>query len=470
MRVALVECLGSLTGTGKYCRHSLLEPLGLEYLAAISLAAKHETKIFIWENQDLSDITHQILAYDPDVVGLSSHTYTVYRILGLAEKIKQERKGIVTIMGGHHVTGCPEVVLNPCIDVGVVGEGEETFRELLHTLNRSHSPFGIAGTVWCNGKLTRGSLRERIQDLDALPYPVRNADWLEKSCIRSAIYPPPSAQRAVAAIVTSRGCKFSCPFCLSPLTWQHRVVHRKATAVVDEIVYLRDTFGTNLIHLMDVSFDSDPSFCVAFCSELRSRDLRLNWTASCTVTDLDEDMIQLMSDAGCSRISFGLESVDLLSLNKLKPGHHLTTHEIHTKLNMVREAGVFVRGFFMMGHPWETHKSINQFFLDLPKWPIDDLRITFFTPFPGTLFYRQLMVKNSVVLPQDFSLYTSEMPLLRFNGLKKNELLEARKKIVRNFYLSSDYERRRSNMIAAYPHLSECYDELFANLSEKGVI
>ncbi len=470
MRVILIDTLRELNRTGKFCRHSQLEPLALEYIASIVKDTGHEPRIIVWGQDDCKVFAKKLIDLSPDIICFSTFTYTIDRTLELAQELKRHSHKLVIILGGYHMSGHPHAVKNTAIDLGVIGEGEATFKDIIQAIENGFSIKGIPGTVSYDKKFYWGPKRDRITDLDRWPWPLRDRKFLASSRIYSAIYPPPSEQHSVAAMVASRGCQYSCPFCLSPLMWRHQIVQRNSESVVKEMIYLYKTFGTNLIHFADVNFVTDKEWCLDFCIRLQSnRNINIFWTASATITDLDSDLTENLKKAGCTRLSFGIETIDSLNHRRLKPGHHLSMEQIQERLSQVREAGIFVRGFFILGSPWETRSTLRSLENDLENWPIDDLRLAFLSPFPGTQLYKQLNQDVNEKLTSDFSRYSSEEPILNVGDLSFKELIDARSRIANSFYSSAKYRKRMAQMVKLYPNLEKSYNELFQYLHKRGV-
>ncbi|NQT21971.1 MAG: cobalamin B12-binding domain-containing protein, partial [Candidatus Omnitrophica bacterium] len=135
-----------------------------------------------------------------DVVGLyGGLTSTIPRLYEIAEFYKQ--KGVVTIAGGcHFVDETIEEALSSGIDYIVIGEGEETIKELLRTMLEKGNLEKVKGIVYRkNGDIIRTSAREPITDFDKLPLP----DFSLVKYAKIIAYP----------VGRIRGCGMDCEFC-----------------------------------------------------------------------------------------------------------------------------------------------------------------------------------------------------------------------------------------------------------------
>lgn len=143
---------------------------------------------------------------DFDVVGVSSTSQSFSIAKDMGRKIKEFNKDIITIIGGHHITYMPETLPEE-FDIGVMGEGEETFLELIQYFQKNGFVIrpeilrSIKGLVFHGGEgVLITPKREQINPLDRIPFPDRSNE--------KAPY-----------FFTSRGCPYKCSFCSSSAFW-----------------------------------------------------------------------------------------------------------------------------------------------------------------------------------------------------------------------------------------------------------
>jgi len=170
MRILLIEPAKSpisMAGEDVF----LFEPLALEYVAA-GVNADHEVRIL---DQRIDDTVEQTLEeYRPDVVGITGYTVHANRMKLLAERAKTWKPEVLTVVGGHHATVAPRDFDCPHIDLVVVGEGVDNFREVVRRFDVCEGFDGIPG-VWVNTDrgLQEGEVNP-TRDLDDLPFPDRS--------------------------------------------------------------------------------------------------------------------------------------------------------------------------------------------------------------------------------------------------------------------------------------------------------
>lgn len=468
MKIALIDPNQNLWVSGKFCRNSQLEPLSLEYIASVMAEAGYTVKLFHQDDDDNEELIKKVLGFEPEVIGFSTFTYNFNVACEIAGRIKKKMPSATIVFGGHHITGCPEGIINQPIDFGVYGEGEYSFLQLVKAIEFNKNPSKIKGIIINNnGSIHKTPPRERIIELDKLPFPLRSKKVLAKCKKNSAVFPPPSQQVSVAQIITSRGCKNNCRYCSSSKMWSSKVIYRNPESVVDEIEYLHREFGTNLIHLSDLSVNQNRDHLLKFCRCLIKRNLNVYWTSSGNIDLVDEEVIKTMFKASCTRIGFGIENLLPKTIEKIKPKQNINIAELQNTLEMVRKNGILIKGFFMIGYPWETMEDLEKMSVDICKLPLDEIRITIFTPFPGTKLYDEFL-KQDLIKSTDFSDYSVEKPILNYKWFSDTELLEMRAKIFKRFYLGAEYNNRRKKQSKKFPEYSLSYDELFNYLEEKG--
>ena len=149
-------------------------PYGLLSIAAQALRAGHQVTVlnlFMFSWPDITRILKQLPA---DIYGLSCFTSNRRGTLSVAQLLRRTHPSAHITVGGPHASALAPEMLAHCeaLDSVVIGEGEETFRELTHRVSRGTPLEGLAGCVWRkNGRIESGPPRPRLKDLDDLAAP-----------------------------------------------------------------------------------------------------------------------------------------------------------------------------------------------------------------------------------------------------------------------------------------------------------
>ncbi len=470
-KVFLIELNEGLWNAGKFTRYACVEPLGIEYLGALAKERGCEVKIIQQKTMPHSKIVKEIESFNPDVVGISAMTYSLKQACELSSEIKNKNNKIITILGGYGPSMQPSVVKDEAVDFVVLAEGEYTFLELLDTLETAPNDIskiaGIKGIAFGDDQLILTQPRERIGNLDRLPYPLREKSLLEECKIYGITYPPVSEQKNVAQISYARGCPFTCNFCCTPVVLGRTVKYRSAEKVVEEMEYLQKTYETNLFLFSDPTFNLIDEKVYRLCQEIKNKRLEFNWIPLCNVRNVKKDTFEIMKEAGCSKVYFGVESTSEFTWRKINKKQRL--QDINKAFELCNSLGLITKAFLMLGYPWESQSDIDETITWLTEMPVDEIRISFLTPFPGTPIYKEFKEKG-LLMTEDYTRYTTTNPIVEVDNFSKEGLVAIQERVAREFYLSRKYETRKKEKIKRFPFLKNSYEEFFEFLYSKSVL
>jgi len=422
------ERYGSLAGAG-----SCLPSLGILFLAAITRQKGFPTAVTDASALGLTGeaLLKRVEAEHPDVLGLSSTTFSIFHAAKFAALAKERFPGLTVIIGGPHVSAAPQETMErfPVFDVAVLGEGEVTIIELLEAMDAKASLGGIPGIVLRDGgKLVTTSRRPFLKDLDSLPRPAW--DLLEGFPQRYRPAPFKVRRFPAASFVTSRGCPNQCIFC-DRSVFGASCHAFSAEYVVEMIRHLVENFGIREFSFEDDTFITFKKRLVAICQGIIDLGVNISWTCLGRVNSVDKETLQLMRRAGCWQISFGIESGCQEILTTIHK--NVTLEQIQRDVVLCREAGILSKGFFIVGHPGETRETLSRTRDFALKLPLDDISVTMLTPFPGTEIYERASEFG------EFDRDWARMNLLNTvfipRGLTREELEHARRELLRRFYL-----------------------------------
>jgi anaerobic magnesium-protoporphyrin IX monomethyl ester cyclase len=281
------------------------------------------------------------------VIGLSCMANLLpFTILAMRE-LRKRYPDRTLVLGGVGSKSVEERLLArfPWIDVICRGEGERTGPELLRAIGTGGDLSVIDGLSFRrDGHIVHTPDRRRIADLDSIPFPA----FSKVALSRYEGY----------GMMTSRGCPYPCTFCSVAPVWNMESRSRSPRNIVDEMEFLNREAGVDLFLFQDEFFVSGKPQVMEFCSELRSRSLKVEWKAFGRVNLVDEEMMQTMADCGCIELRFGIESGSDRVLQCIKKG--FTAAET---LDVVPKAVKYfprVDAFFVWGFPFETIEDFHQ--------------------------------------------------------------------------------------------------------------
>ena len=353
-------------------------PLGLSYLAGALSAAGLEVKILdlVVFPYSRSGLQKLIETFKPAMVGLTAVTMTFNDAATVVKDVKSIDQNLITVMGGPHVSFCARETLaaHPELDIVVIGEGEHTVVNLCRSLDNGSKLADVRGIAYRNGAdIVDTDPAEPIENLDELPLPERGL--LPLGRYRALNMP--------ISITTSRGCPFKCIFCVGRKMVGARVRYRSKEKVVDELEYL-NTLSFHQINIADDLFTANRAHCLGVCEEIINRNLNLTWTSFARVDTVSDEILGKMKAAGCTAVSFGIESANPQILKTIKKG--ITLDQVEDAVGMCRRAGITPYASFILGLPGETPETIAETMAFGEKLKEMGLAFGFhlLAPFPGT--------------------------------------------------------------------------------------
>ncbi|MDR0603747.1 MAG: B12-binding domain-containing radical SAM protein [Bacteroidales bacterium] len=474
-KIILIQPLGELNHTNGFTRTSEQEPLALEYLQA-TLEQIDVISTLYYGRIDEDKLLHELLSNPVVAVCFSIYSYQYPYCLKLAEKIKIlfENKNKVAptiIFGGYHPSAMPEkVIAEKQVDIVIKGEGEIILRDVIDTIIKKENLAGVNG-IWykdINGIVQKTKEAERIKEIDTIPFPKRHSEFMSSSRQFQITYPAPSQQKGVAQVLYSRGCPYSCIFCSSESMWGKKVFWRNPEKVLDEIEFLHNEYNTNLVFFPDLTFNLNKKKVYEICNEFIKRNLPIHWWGLFRLDNLDNEMLFMLKEAKCVKLSIGFESDDASS-DKLKGNFSISKDDYAEVLYTANAIGLIIKALLIIGFPDDTEEKIRNYNNFLRSIPVDEIRVSFITPFPGTQVWDEY---QNNYLSKNFNLneLTTEIPIINHPRFSKEELFDLRLEVVQNFYLDPIYKKRILDKIYKYPHLKKSYFEYFKFLENKKII
>ena len=347
MKIALVR----VNYNSKY----VVPPLGLGYLASYAEKFGHEVLIIdaLRDNYSNEKVVNIINSENISVVGITCLSIFYDEVVDLSKKLKKERKKI--FIGGIHPTFNPRQTL---IDTGAdyvsTGEGEIALRKLL---DANFDGEGIQG-IYSLENLPENPVKgEIVSNLDDLPFP----DWEQISPKR---YPSLTngeifRNYPVGIITTSRGCPFSCNFCVSPAFYDRKIRFRSPENVVGEIEYLVKKFGVKEIHFEDDNFTLKREHAYEICRLIIEKGLKIDFTCPNGIRseNVDIELMKIMKKSGCYCISYGIESANPEILKNINKNESLD--DIKKSIELAEKCGILTKGFFIFGLEGETKQTVE---------------------------------------------------------------------------------------------------------------
>jgi len=407
--------------------------VGFVYIAGSLRAGGYDPFIYdamsYWHGYE--DIEKKIADFKPDLVATTAFTAEIVDALKVLKLAKDINRKIITVIGNVHPTFCYEEILREhykYVDYIVRGEGEETMVELMDAISAKGDVSKVKGIAYRdrdNEEIVVTPSREFIKDLDPLPMAWDLIDW--------PIYTYKPMDDSVLAIVSSsRGCTQQCSFCSQQLFWQRQWRGRSAENFVNELEYLRDSYGVNVVMISDETPTLSRKRWEKILDLKIERGLDTKLLLETRVNDIlrDEDIMWKYKKANVDHIYVGVESTSQITLDIFKK--NIKAEESKRAIDIINEYDIVSETSFVLGMPDDTKESIRNS-VELAKYYAPDL--AFFlaiAPWPYSEIYSEL---KSYIDVRDYSKYNLVEPVVKPKEMTIDEVRAELGRASRDFYM-----------------------------------
>ncbi len=374
--------------------------LGLLYISGYLKEKRVPHELFDTTFSTSPKFKDYLIDYKPDIVAFYTNLMTKVKVIELIKFIKSKPELCNTkiVLGGPDLTYNKKNYLKAGANFLVIGEGEETFYELVQALEKGKSVGQIQGLSYLeNGELTVNTPRTKIKDLSELPLPNREAFPIEKYLDTWKTHHGQSALN----ISTQRGCPYTCKWC-STAVYGQSYRRRPAKDVVDELRLLVDRYNPDTFWFVDDVFTVSHKWLEEFHAEVLASGIKIKYECITRAERMNDKVINWLKESGCFRVWIGAESgsqkvIDLMD-------RRVQVDLVKEMLIKTREAGIETGTFIMVGYPGETIEDIRitaKYLVDaLP----DHFTITKSYPIRGTRLFDE--IEENITIKPDWETST----------------------------------------------------------------
>lgn len=344
----------------------MLKEWGLAEEAKVSLA---EYTI----NHQMEQILQDIYKRKPDVIGFSCYIWNISYVKMILADIKKVLPDVKIWAGGPEVSYHAEAFLKeePAVDIVMMGEGEITFAHFLKALLEGEELKQVPGLMLRNddGTITDTGFRQ-VMDMSQIPFPYAFMDMKE-------------LEHRIIYYESSRGCPFSCAYCLSSIDKKLRF--RSLDLVLPELEWFLQA-KVPQVKFVDRTFNCKKSHAMAIWQYIRDHDNGItNFHFEIAADLLDKDELDLLSTMrpGLVQLEIGVQSTNEKTLETIRRKTDIeeirqitetinSWHNIHQHLDLI------------VGLPWEDLKRFKQSFNDVYSMEPEQLQLGFLKILKGS--------------------------------------------------------------------------------------
>jgi radical SAM superfamily enzyme YgiQ (UPF0313 family) len=334
---------------------------------------------------------------DFDFFGFSTVCSSYPVTLRIAAEVKRSHPQSAVVLGGPQASVVDISTLRayPSIDLVVRGEAEQTLPALVDALAGDGALAAIPGITFRrhgDGEIVRNPAAPLVADLDALPFPAFHLFPDVRHCRH---FP----------LELGRGCPFSCTFCSTNDFFRRSFRLKSPAQMIADMRRVRQTYGINSFELVHDMFTVDRKRVVAFCEALleskrKNPEDTFIWGCSARTDCVDEELIALMSKAGCRGIFFGIETGSRRMQKVIDKG--LDLNDSAERVHSCDKYKINTAVSLMAGFPDETMNDLRDtaaFFVDSLRYDHADPQLSILAPLADTPITRQH--KDALVLNDD---------------------------------------------------------------------
>lgn len=353
------------------------------------------------------NIVADLHSKNPDIIGFSCYIWNIEETMAVIKMLKKVNPNLTIILGGPEVSYDTVEWMNKHseVDFIVTGEGELTFKALLHAIEKNESYDALGGIAYRkDGQVSINPPREKA-DLNALPSPFRFKEDV------------PHLSKRITYIETSRGCPFSCQFCLSSIEVGVRYFNRER--IKEDILYLMEN-GAKTIKFVDRTFNISRSYAMEMFQFLIDHHKPGTvFQFEITGDIMRPEVIEFLNEnapEGLFRFEIGVQSTNDLTNELVQRKQNFK--KLARTVTMVKEGNKIAQHLDLIaGLPEENYNSFRQTFNDVFAFGAEELQLGFLKMLRGTGLRLQAEKYGYVFMDQ------SPYEILGNNVLDFNEII-----------------------------------------------
>lgn len=400
-------------------------PLGLIAIASYLIPLGHKVKI-VDRSVKRTNVIKEAKNYKPDIIGISViGQKSVSDSIMLSKKLHAMN---IKVAWGGPFAACmaTSIIKSGFVDFVFSGEGELAWAELLEALDGKRNIKDVDGIYSVsNGKINYNGMHS-LGDLSMFPQMdfslVNPSDYFQESF----------GCKKMLHICSAKGCPNHCTFCYNPTFNLSVYRKRPIEQVFNEISYLYENYSLDGIYFTDELWADTEEELIQFCNEFIKRKYNIAWGCQTTAGRFSKENYQLMYEAGCRWLFFGVESGSTDMLKKMAKNNNLT--EVKKAVEYCNDIGIVTICGFIIGVPYETEEDLKKTVEFAENIPASYFNMNYYGPLPGSAMCNKLESEGRYKEITDIN----KLKKIRYVEVLQSELCDVKPleiKVIRNYFM-----------------------------------
>lgn len=396
-----------------------------------------------WDIEIIDENFDEFIYTEADFVGFTALTSQVSRAYEIASIYR--KNNIPTVLGGIHASMIPEEAMN-FVDVVVKGEVESAWGQVIKDFENNELKPLYTGV-----------------QLPLVDSPIQRFD----------LY---SANYAMGAIQTTRGCPMKCDFCSVHAINGHKYRHRNVEEVVQEFI----SIPQKKVYIVDDDFygysKASAQRAIDICKGIIQSGVKKDWyTFTSMHIASNEEALKYMAEAGCRIILLGIESevTDQLHASNKQTNLKIGVDNYEKVYDAMHRNGIAVLGSFIFGLDTDTPETIERRTDYIINSGIDCVQAGILTPLPGTGTYFKMLAEDRIThtnFPKDWEQFTFFHTVIKPKNMTSTELMDAMRNAWSRMYDKNVLKRKYFNTLKSTKSPAAAGWALFTNVNYRNTV
>ena len=359
-------------------------PMGMAFVARALEDAGHEVSQInlMAEREALEKLAESIQKIQPDIIGVSVRNiddqvslqprFLLEPVKDIVSTCRQNSEGKI-VLGGAGYSIFPKHALSYLdADMGIQGEGEQSFAMLLDRIENNANLSNIPGLYYADRSIA--NLPVTIKKIDQNPFPLPGKHIFALEHTKDEIIWLP--------FQTRRGCPLNCSYCSTSSIEGKTIRKRDPNLIIDALAAYASA-GFDHFFFVDNTFNLPPEYAKNLCNQMIESDLNIAWRCILYPGRVDNELVTKMAKSGCVEVSLGMESGSDAILRKMNKQYY--TADVSRTSDLLKKAGIRQMGFLLLGGPGETRQTVRESLEFVDSLALEMVKVTIgIRIYPGT--------------------------------------------------------------------------------------